>query len=242
MNYNEALDKVRKLLRLSESANPHEAALAASRAQEIMERFKIERLTVDTADREPSEAIRDFGIDPLEGNFSTWQWRFLSALTQLNQCKAYTSNRRFCLVGRASDVNTVRYIFTWLTREIERLASRDCQGCGRTYWNNYRIGAAETVANRLREQSKQTVTAVKHEAEAVSSLALVKVEKALAERAQELAEVEKWAKDKLHLRSRGGSRSNWNQSAREAGRAAGREVSLRPSAGRIAPNFGGLIN
>lgn len=42
MTFEEAVEKVRKLLALSKSYNPNEAALAAARAQEITTRYSIE--------------------------------------------------------------------------------------------------------------------------------------------------------------------------------------------------------
>lgn len=86
MNYNEALDKVRKLLRLSESSNPHEAALAASRAQEIMERFKIERLSMDDQAQHQSNAglgFNDFlrcGFVALQQAYRNWRTQELAKI------------------------------------------------------------------------------------------------------------------------------------------------------------------
>lgn len=171
MNHNEALEKAKKLLRLSQSSNPHEAALAASRAQEIIDRFKIEKFTLEFEDDKtapaPDEPIRNFAGDPLDnsGRSETWKIRLAQTIAAQNQCKLYLS-RGICIIGRPSDATAVRYLFAWLSREIERLAQDHCAGYGRNYFNNFRIGAAETVALRLREQAEATRQAVRAEAKA----------------------------------------------------------------------------
>src|SRR4029077_4566600 len=171
MNHDEALEKAKKLLRLSQSTNPHEAALAASRAQEIIDRFKIESISLDLEDKQsapkPDEPIKDFRADPLDdsGRAETWKYRLASEIAKQNQCKLY-SCRGICIIGRPSDATAVRYLCAWLSREIERLARSHCAGYGRNYFNNFRIGAAETVARRLAEQAEARRAALRAEATA----------------------------------------------------------------------------
>ena len=43
MNKSELIEKIKKLLALSDSSNPNEAAIALSRAQKLMEKYKIEQ-------------------------------------------------------------------------------------------------------------------------------------------------------------------------------------------------------
>jgi len=66
MTYDEAIQKAAKLLRLANSSNPHEAALAAARAQEIMDRYQIDHASITIADNghaRPDEPIQDFKAD-----------------------------------------------------------------------------------------------------------------------------------------------------------------------------------
>jgi len=168
MNHAEALEKAKKLLRLAQSDNPNESALAASRAQEIIDRFKIEKFALEFDNDKPAapdEPIKNFEGDPLDdtGRTETWKIRLAMELAKQNQCKIY-SHRGLCIIGRPSDATAVRYLFAWLTREIERLAQGSCAGYGRNYFNNFRIGAAETVARRLAEQAEATRQAVRSEA------------------------------------------------------------------------------
>lgn len=244
MTYEQALDKVRKLMRLSESANQNEAALAAAKAQEIIDRFKIEKFSLeyDEDKSRADEPIKDFGFDPIDNSSTqrvTWKIRLAGSIARENQCKAYSTRGRVCLVGRASDVNTVRYLYAWMVREVEQLSKRDCAGCGRTYHNNYKIGCVETIANRLHAQRSETIKAVKHEA--VNPMALMRIDQSLQVIEKRSKEVTDWVKSHMSLRSVS-SNSSYNHSAREAGRRAGREVNLRPSSGRLTPSHGGLLS
>jgi hypothetical protein len=245
MNHAEALQKAAKLLRLSTSSNPHEAALALSRAQEIMDRFKLSADAVNGAGSEvhSDEPIANFDFDPLERatKVDRWKTQLSVSIAKANQCRVYLGNGGICLIGRASDVQTVRYMFAWLVREIERLAARDCKGAGRTYWNNFRLGAVESVAKRLRESATETIAAVKSEAfQTGGQHALMIVEKSAALMVQRAAEVDEWTKKNMRLRSGGSHRTTYNESARDAGRRAGASINLRGSSGRLGSGQGRL--
>ena len=54
---NRIIDRIRKLLRLSQSANPHEAALAAQRVQQMLSEYN---LTMDSIGCD-AEVIRGVG-------------------------------------------------------------------------------------------------------------------------------------------------------------------------------------
>jgi hypothetical protein len=247
MTNQEAITKAVKLLRLSQSSNPNEAALAAGKAQEIIDRYKLGALSADFDDNghNPDEPIKDFGSDPIEpsGRLATWKWRLFSTITAQNQCKGYVSRsaggKGLAIIGRPSDAQTVRYIFGWLRAEVDRLAEKECRGFGITYANNFRIGAAEEIGKRLEIQREATDKAVMREAETevasgTNSMAVMRLNTALVRREKQLAQVGAWAKQNLRLVSRsvGGGRSD--NVARAHGRLAGQSVSLRPARATIA--------
>ncbi len=239
MTHEQALAKAAKLLRLAQSDNPHEAALAASRAQEIMDRFKLTHDDVKDGGSTPasSEPVRHFAEDPLDAKTDRWRGQLAVSVTKSNQCLCYHARSGYALIGRASDVMACRYIYQWLTREIERLAAAHCAGNGRTYWNNFRLGAVETVARKLRESKAQTVAAVKQEAQDASAFdngrALVLVTKSLATIAAQTQEVEDYGKKVLNLRARSCSRTTYDSNAREAGRRAGATINIGGARGSL---------
>lgn len=239
MTHDEAIDKVAKLLRLAKSDNPHEAALAASRAQEIMDRHKITSIVSEiTGQAEPDEPIKDFCADPLEpgiGRLASWKPRLLGAIARANQTRIYLlRSGGMALVGRASDAQTVRYLYGWLKREVDKLTLRDCKGFGHTYANNYRLGVVDTIREKLAAQRKETQAAMQQEASAQpNTFALVLVNNAIAKIEQRAQSVDKWVEANLRLSKGSSSRYTPNSGARDAGRKAGQSISLTRSSGAI---------
>jgi len=248
MNHEEAMAKAVKLLRLATSSNANEAALAASRAQEIIDRYKLGSLSLDYNGSAAQEPIKDFGFDPLDPDskrHASWRTRLASSIAKNNQCKVYLQGGRGTLgiVGRPSDVSAVRYLFSWMLREVEALVKRDCPGTGKMWTNNYRIGVVETVAKRLAEQHDETQAAVKAEAaaDAGNPMALVRVNSAIAKLEAQLGEVNDWAKKNMKLRNCSGGGGRFDDSARNAGRRAGHEVRMRPTSGSIGRGMAGHL-
>jgi len=230
-----ALRKAKALLRLATSSNANEAAAAAAKAMELIERYKLNISAAqmdEGAQVESDEPIEDFRRDPLnpaDKVLARWKMGLAVCLAKINQCKCYYIGAQLNLIGRASDVGVTRYFFTYITAEIERLANSHCRGCGVTYFNNFRLGAVETVALRLRQQQQQTRETVK--AEAKTTHALVLVQNSLALLDQKAEQVEQWSRVNLNLTKGKASRSSYHEGARDAGRRAGHSVNLnRPSA------------
>lgn len=103
---------------------------------------------------------------------------------------------------------TVRYLFTWLSAEIERLCAADESIRGRTARNSFRIGAVEGIRDAMYE-ARKVARAV------ATSAALVVIDARLDA-----------AKSALPsgLRSSSVSPSRVDRDAREAGRRAGRAI------------------
>lgn len=239
MTYEEAIDKIKKLQALATSDNPHEAALAAARAQEIMTCYSIDAAALIESDpaaaAEQNEEIEDFTkSDPLDRNegktqFPRWRSSLGYTLAEVNGAKVYISRGALGILGKASAVQTVRYMYAWLTREVERLTVANCRGNGRTYANNFRLGVVETINRKLREARRAAVDASRAVA---TGAALVRVDNALARIAADAKAVEAWADEHLNLR-KVASRSNYNANARDAGKRAGESINIgaRPALG-----------
>lgn len=235
MTHEEAVQKVAKLLRLATSDNANEAALAASRAQDIIDRYKLTGMTLDLEGKpsEPEEPIKRFDAplneeDRGAGQLQRWKGYLALDLAKCNQCRVYKSGPNLRIIGRASDAETVRYLYAYLVQEIERLAKRDGAGNGRTWTNNFRIGCAETVGKRLHEQHNATIEAVKAEARAEVSNphAIVRVEQSIVRIEQRAKAVDDWVETNVKLSKGRSSYSRHHEGAREAGRRAGKEINL----------------
>lgn len=164
------LDKIQSLKRLSEnkSATPAEAANAAARVQELMLKHQISE-----ADLGVEEDV-EWNKDPIYSGVRPSAWRsFLATgIASLNGCRVLrgtfpNGSYRATLVGRKGDVEQVRYLFEFVSREIERLWARYRKTMeyatrpgvsGRTAGNSYRLGAVQVVLDRLKAQKDATTS------------------------------------------------------------------------------------
>lgn len=241
----DVVEKIKDLLRLAQSANVNEAGNAAAAAQRLMEKYKIDQAMLvetedaETADEPPTSDL----LTMLDGSkVATWRSVLVHALARANQCKSFLLYRtdgvrgyKWMLVGRPRDAATMRYLYTYITREIDRLteeASAERGKPGRTWCNNFRLGAANAVSNRLYEATK--VARETAQEASGGGAALVRVNTALARIDDRWAATNAFyaRMAKLHgLRSRGGgSGSTFDPDARRAGGRAGATIALSGAA------------
>jgi hypothetical protein len=137
------------------------------------------------------------------------------------------------IVGRPSQVETVRYLYGWLAGEVSRLVDSHGRGLGVVWRREFCEGAAQELGERLKEQRRATVAAYRAEATPQPG-ALVLVERAIAKIDAEAGSVAAWAKAKHRLvTNSGGGYRQHNGTARQAGRDAARGVSLGGARGGI---------
>lgn len=237
-------EKIRKVLNLARgTTNPHEAAAAFARAQAMMQRHRITEaalhLEEGTEDPVDAEEIHD-RHDPLgqQSQRVAWKGSVANALSKANGCKFYwhrTWNRggyvvrQLRVVGRESDVETVRYLFTLCVREIERLArnesSRQRRQNGRAdraFMNAYRMGCARAVVEAIEEEERAIRALMRQEA-GRNEKALVTLDAAQAALDRRRAETHRWVDDHLHLRPGRAPRIT-SSAGYHAGQIAGRGV------------------
>jgi hypothetical protein len=231
----EVLEKIKKLLRLAASDNPNEAALAAAKAQELMDRHKLNQAMLATPS-EPEEGVVHFddpddALDTFGGKRVTWKDSLSAGLAKYNGCFIYVDNRtrgeiRLVIVGRPSDVQTVRYLYAFCVREIERLTRAQGPGHGRTWTNNYRRGCVASIYEALHEQRKSFEGQARTEAAHSGSSALVKVNTALAKIDSRYKEAEESLKKVMKLRAGKESQARHDSGAYERGKRDGATINL----------------
>lgn len=247
MTRDEAIQKAIKLLRLAKSDNPHEAALAAQRAQEIMDRYEVNQFMLDDDNEEPVEPIKDFSengeyLDRCKGKqLATWKNYLSAVVANANGCKTFIrwewvvypsalERGKYVatlhIVGRTSDAQKVRYIYAFLVKEVNRLVERDGKKRGKTWRNNFRLGVVDTIKKALKEGQQHLATELKKE-NSGNPMALVKLNNALVRLADREKEVAEWMKDNLDMRK--GHQVNYTSDAyaRQAGQRAGKEIDLQ---------------
>lgn len=243
--------KIQKLMALSRSSNPHEAAAAAAKAQELLLQHKIDMATVDGSQKvDVADPMARIDMPLGDGSkAAAWKGTLASAVSEAYLCKTVWLRResvarrrpdgvvewenlpvRLAFLGRKTDVEISIYMFGYLARQIDDLASLAVKilkseaqygFCGAAYWktwrNNFRYGAIETLRRRLMEEERRFVAETK--APTASTTALMVLDKAKGE----LKEYTKSVFPSLHKRH---VKSDYNHTARSAGKEAGEKVSL----------------
>lgn len=211
------LDRVRKLLALAQSPNVHEAALAAARAQALIEQHRLEGLLA--AEAEPIESGQDQPLE-LGRRIRKWKQALAVQLAALNGCLAYTvgarGEQRLLLAGRREDRLAVLEVWGWLVQRIEWLSATEGPGRDRDWHEAFRVGAAETITRRMAEAQDQTQATLEQ-------AALARIEPALAARA---AAVQRFAEQQLRLKK--GRSLHLHAVAYAKGRRAGEQLPIEP--------------
>lgn len=242
MTQESIISKVHKLLKLAgNNTNAQEAAAAAAKAQALIDEYNLSEtmLQLDNApEAKPEEPVYDFYAmgSPLDSQKTqqSWRQRLAVVISRLNGCRVYISGGDLALVGRPSDAETVRYLYGYLTNETNRLTEQYGRGMGVSWRNNFRLGVVDTVSRKLHETHKQFENDVR--AQATTSMALVRVNTALAKIEQKGKDVDSWISTNLILRKGGAAmnqRVSYNGQARATGRRAGESITIGGARGSL---------
>lgn len=235
MEKQEAIEKVKKLLRLAEhNPNKAESESAAAKAQSIMDEHNLSIATVNALTGREQEPIYRFESSPLnEGNNgtkSTWKQRLGSALARLNGCEMYLKGPNFILVGKPSNVETVRYLYAYCEKQIDALVKANCKGQGRIYANNYRIGCIDGIKSAIEAERKANFDRLRKEAVTIQRCAPESKELMVLNNAIANIERNDYEAVKTYLKANGFryqsyySSASYDPGARSAGASAGRSL------------------
>ena len=157
------LDKAAKLKNLSDRAGtPEEAALAATRLQELLLRHNIDMQSLPM--EEETYVKEEFELQA-NRNSKTWQSSLYSAIAKANQCEAIRlyqgrgETPKMCVVGRTHNIQVINYLFTYLCNEIIRLSKQHNKSA--LFQRSFCVGATVTVTKRVLE----TLQKVKYESQ-----------------------------------------------------------------------------
>lgn len=173
-NLRKVIDQIRKLHRLSQSPNNHEAALAAARAAELMLRYQVDTAMLDADLEAPEDVVGEHTVERLT-KVIYWRASILGALAKTMGCEMLLQTRRarerfsgkiverrmeYRIIGSAQNAEAIRYMYAYFCKEIAVLADRAFDAriearakikSVRSYKNAHRSAAAGVVANRLLE-------------------------------------------------------------------------------------------
>jgi hypothetical protein len=153
------LERIKNLLALATN-NPsvEEAALAASRASELMHKYNIGATDLEI-EGEADEELAD-EVFHHEGKLSWWRGVLAQSIARSVSAECLLERGRdgvhYRLLGTKPATQTAAYIFAYLTKEIQRLAesarTKEYEPA-RNFRTSFCQGAAQVLAKRLNEQT-----------------------------------------------------------------------------------------
>jgi len=159
-DHDRIVERIRKLLALSTSSNPNEAALAAEKAVELARRYNLDLARIEGAAADPY-VQRELDV----GAASQWRWLLVSSIARANFCRALRRREASRLlstmfvIGEPHNVAVCELLFVYVAREIDRLVERGWRRArlvygphveARSWKNDFRRGAVVTIDERLR--------------------------------------------------------------------------------------------
>lgn len=134
MDKQAVLEKIKKCLALSKSANEHEAAQAMKQAQVLMKKYEVD--AVDVVLSEVSEK----GCDrQMAFKLASWQWKVAKMVADIFGCESYKRGKTIMFYGLGNRAEIAAYTFDVVYRQISvarREFLKTCQArkpANRTY-------------------------------------------------------------------------------------------------------------
>lgn len=176
------IDKVKNLLALSKSDNVHEATAAANKANQLIDEYRLSSMDLSEDNSEIDPLIEDADAIYESGRQIFWKVNLVIVLANHYGCAVYNHANystgrmfsRFKLIGRTSDIQIVKYMFSWLSMECQRLAEINGKGRGKVYIQSYCLGFVSGIKEQLNKSRKEAE-------KTVNSTALVKLNNRLDE-------------------------------------------------------------
>ena len=147
------LDKINKLLKLSESPNIEEATAAYEKAHKLLRDYNLHIEDI----KEKPEIISEI-VD--EGKRERgWKSLLLNSIAEANYCSFITSKRRGnflndsyfknTIYGREENIATTRVMYEYLCEAVERV-TKDARKIDKRFnINSFKIGVVENLRERL---------------------------------------------------------------------------------------------
>lgn len=173
MGKSEVAEKIKKLLELSKSCNEHEAALAAQKAKEILEKYNMTLTDVQIHTSEMDELYMKIlkkgmmkqGEKVYYKKLPHWCLYLCHIDQYFNTTFILHRKSGISVLGAKADVEVVSYVYQYLVKEIERLTEVHMGGFkGMPFTTQmgirqaYAIGAAKGVVGKLKDEAQVRAT------------------------------------------------------------------------------------
>ena len=163
MEQNRIIERIRKLLRLSRSANPYEAALAAERVQQMLSEYN---LTLESIVEEEAEKARQIKRKTRK-DLEEWAHILASRTASVFDCNYYhdLNTGETVFIGVGADPEVCGWMYGYLYKTLLRLASEHMRGPARRLRTarskrearkSFLLGAVAVISHRMSVQKKET--------------------------------------------------------------------------------------
>lgn len=161
---NKIIEKIKKLLRLSEDpTNENVAEAAAAKAQELIQEHNIQGEMLADKTEVTREAPDWVDFIFLNKRVQPWAVNLCSHLADCNYGKIgiYSGQGvKFC--GSKMDFDLVKTMYTWIAIQLQEMSVRSCHGVREG--NSYKLGAVATIGKRLKKAKADAVAKLEIEA------------------------------------------------------------------------------
>ena len=124
MNKQAVLEKIKKCLALSKSANEHEAAQAMKQAQVLMKKYEV-----DAVDVALSEVSEKGGDRQMAFKLAMWQWNVANMVADIFGCKSYKLRKTMMFYGLGNRAEIAAYAFDVVYRQISEARREFLKAC-----------------------------------------------------------------------------------------------------------------
>ena len=151
MDKQAVLEKIKKCLALSKSANEHEAAQAMKQAQALMKKYEVDVVDVVLLEVSERGSGRKMAVKLAE-----WQWAVANMISEVFGCKCYQQGDAMVFYGLGNRAEIASYAFDVVYRQISAARREFLKTCrarkpsNRTYLadqfcNGWMMGAWSVV-------------------------------------------------------------------------------------------------
>ena len=113
MDKQAVLEKIKKCLALSKSANEHEAAQAMKQAQALMKKYEVDAVDVVLSEVSEQKVDRKMAI-----KLANWQWSVANMIADVFGCQSYQLGDTMMFYGIGNRAEISAYAFDVVYRQI----------------------------------------------------------------------------------------------------------------------------
>ena len=148
------VDLIQKCLNLGKSPNEHEAQLAMSKAQELLEKYN---LTLADLKPEEQQAHINMVSIPVPIGRSEWKRRLIHYIAQQSFCKVVISGEKVYVLGRSANVYSTLVMASWIVAQLENIAWLETTTYAGylpklRFRDSFLWGAIDRISERLKEE------------------------------------------------------------------------------------------